>query len=222
MELLPSPWLSCSAIAALLFVILLKNIIRSPRRRNLPPGPRPWPVIGNLDLIGALPHRSIHQLAKKYGPLMQLRFGSFPVVVGSSTSMARLILKTHDLAFAGRPKIAAGKHTAYNYSDITWSDYGPYWRQARKMCITELFSARRLDSYEHIRSAELRELLRRLFDAAGEPLLLKDHLSTFSLNVISRMVFGRRNIDPTSDDESPHRRQCRRRSSRRCSTSCFS
>ncbi|KAK8941859.1 Flavonoid 3'-monooxygenase [Platanthera guangdongensis] len=201
MELLPSPWVSYSAIAALLLLILLKNVIGRRRRQHLPPGPRPWPIIGNLHLIGALPHRSIHELTKKYGPLMQLRFGSFPVVVGSSTSMARLILKTHDVAFAGRPKLAAGNHTAYNYSDITWSDYGPYWRQARKMCITELFSARRLDSYETIRSGELRGLLHRLFDAAGEPILLKDHLSTLSLNVISRMVLGRRYLDPTTDDD---------------------
>lgn len=115
--------------------------------------------------------------------------------------MARLFLKTHDLAFAGRPKVAAAKHTAYNYSDITWSPYGAYWRQARKMCITELFSPRSLDSYEHIRSAELRGLLRCLFDAAGKPLFLKDHLTTLSLNVISRMVLGRRYLDPIADDQ---------------------
>ncbi|KAI0494548.1 hypothetical protein KFK09_024686 [Dendrobium nobile] len=202
MELPPSPWLTYSAILAVLLTLIVKTMIKGGRRRpNLPPGPRSWPIIGNLNLIGALPHRSIHELSKKYGPLMQLQFGSFPVVVGSSVSMARLFLKTHDLTFAGRPKTAAGNYTAYNYSDITWSPYGPYWRQARKMCITELFSPRSLDSYEHIRSAELRGLLRCLFDAAGKPLLVKDHLSTLSLNVISRMVFGRRYLDPTAEDK---------------------
>lgn len=54
------------------------------RQRQAPPGPRPWPVIGNLNLLGALPHRSIHELSARYGPLMSLRFGSFPIVVGSS------------------------------------------------------------------------------------------------------------------------------------------
>ncbi|KAG0471026.1 hypothetical protein HPP92_015572 [Vanilla planifolia] len=52
-------------------------------------------------------------MSKQYGPLMQLRFGSFPVVVGSSVKMARLCLKTHDLAISGRPTTNAGKHTAY-------------------------------------------------------------------------------------------------------------
>ncbi|PKA49953.1 Flavonoid 3'-monooxygenase [Apostasia shenzhenica] len=203
MELPPSPWITYSAFLALFVLLLLKAISGKRRRRhqNLPPGPRPWPIIGNLNLIGPLPHRSIHALSQRYGPLIHLRFGSFPVVVGSSADMARLFLKTHDLAFAGRPKTAAGKYTAYNYSDITWSNYGPYWRQARKMCITELFSPRRLDSYEHIRSAELRSLLCRLFAAGGEPVVLKDYLSTLSLNVISRMVFGRKYHDPTADEQ---------------------
>ncbi|KAG0469507.1 hypothetical protein HPP92_016207 [Vanilla planifolia] len=198
MELKPPMWMTYTGMLALFVILLLKAVgVGVCRRRlNLPPGPRPWPIIGNLNLIGALPHRSIHALSKQYGPLMQLRFGSFPVVVGSSVTMAKLFLKTHDLAISGRPTTNAGKHTAYNYSDITWSQYGPYWRQARKMCMTELFSQKRLDSYEHIRSAELRRLLHRLFHAAGKPILLKDHLSTLSLNVISRMVFGRRYLDP--------------------------
>lgn len=179
-------------------VLFLKAIAGRSRRRayNLPPGPKPWPIIGNLNLMGALPHRSIHELSKKYGPLMQLQFGSFPVVVGSSVDMAKFFLKTHDVVFTDRPKTAAGKYTTYNYRDITWSPYGAYWRQARKMCLTELFSAKRLESYEYIRAAEVRALLRDLHAAKGSgAVMLKDYLSTVSLNVITRMVLGKKYLD---------------------------
>ncbi|EEF40985.1 trimethyltridecatetraene synthase [Ricinus communis] len=180
-----SVWLATVAL------ILLSRRLRR-RKLNLPPGPKPWPIIGNLNLIGALPHRSLHSLSQTYGPIMQLKFGSFPVVVGSSVEMAKAILKTHDVAFAGRPKIAAGKYTTYNYSDITWSPYGAYWRQARKMCVMELFSAKRLESYEYIRIEELRLLLKSMFLSSGNPINLKDHLTDLSLNVISRMVLGKK------------------------------
>jgi cytochrome P450 len=183
-------------------VLFLKAVLRhrSSRRYNLPPGPKAWPIIGNLNLIGTLPHRSIHALSKQYGPLMQLQFGSFPVVVGSSVDMAKFFLKTHDVVFTDRPKIAAGKHTTYNYSDITWSPYGAYWRQARKMCLTELFSAKRLESYEYIRREEVLALLGDLHRGAaaagaGRPLVLKDYLSTVSLNVITRMVMGKKYLE---------------------------
>ncbi|XP_019165617.1 PREDICTED: cytochrome P450 750A1-like [Ipomoea nil] len=136
-------WLSTIAL-----LLLAKHLRR--RKLHLPPGPKPWPIIGNLNLIGALPHPSIHDLSLKYGPIMQLQFGSFPVVVGSSVEMAKTFLKTMDINFVDRPKTAVGKYTTYNYSNITWSPYGPYWRQARRMCLMELFSAKRLDSYEYI------------------------------------------------------------------------
>ncbi|XP_072993506.1 trimethyltridecatetraene synthase-like [Typha latifolia] len=182
-------------------ILLLKTLLsrcrcRSRSRKyNLPPGPKPWPVIGNLNLIGSLPHRSLHELSQKYGSLLYLRFGSFPVVVGSSVDMAKFFLKTHDVIFVDRPKTAAGKYTTYNYSDITWSPYGPYWRQARKMCLTELFSAKRLDSYECIRKEEVKALLIRLFKSSGRKVLLKDYLFTANLNIISRMVLGKKYLD---------------------------
>lgn len=181
----------------ILVIAFLRALAGRRRKLNLPPGPRAWPIIGNLNLIGSLPHRSLHALSQKYGPIMYLRFGSFPVVVGSSVEMAKFFLKTHDVSFVSRPKTAAGKYTTYNYSDITWSPYGPYWRQARKMCLLELFSAKRLESYEYIRVEEVRALLRDLFKSSGGIVLLKDHLSTVSLNVISRMVLGKKYLDRT-------------------------
>ncbi|XP_006665049.1 trimethyltridecatetraene synthase-like [Oryza brachyantha] len=198
------PWASLlllTGVTLATILFLAATLSRRGGRRasyNLPPGPRPWPIIGNLHLVGALPHRSIHALSERYGPLMHLRFGSQHVVVGSSAELARFFLKTHDAVFADRPRTAAGKYTTYNYSDMTWSPYGAYWRQARKICLTELFSARRIDSYEHIRSDETRALLRGLNAAAASgrrAVRLKEHLSTASLNLISRMVLGRKYLE---------------------------
>ncbi|XP_042023600.1 trimethyltridecatetraene synthase-like [Salvia splendens] len=174
---------------------ILKKTLQNNKTLNPPPGPKPWPVIGNLNLIGPLPHHSLHDLSQKYGPIMLLKFGLAPVVIGSSVAAAKIFLKTMDLTFASRPKTSAGKYTTYNYSDITWSPYGPYWRQARKMCLMELFSARRLESYEYIRAEEMSSLLKEIFGLSGRAFLLKDCLSTVSLNVISRMVLGRRYLD---------------------------
>ncbi|CAL4999171.1 unnamed protein product [Urochloa decumbens] len=195
------PPLLVTFLAMVLATVILRTLKSSTlfRRRvyNLPPGPRPWPVIGNFNLIGALPHRSIHELSKKYGELVHLRFGSFPVVVASSADMARLLLKTHDLLFLDRPRTAAGKHTTYDYADITWSPYGAYWRHARRICATQLFSPARLASFEHVRADEVHSLVRGLFAAAAAApaatvRINRDHLSTLSMNVITRMVLGKR------------------------------
>ncbi|KAL6649971.1 hypothetical protein ACP70R_014195 [Stipagrostis hirtigluma subsp. patula] len=198
----PLPWASFPAamlatvLCFLVAVLSLRRRHQRARKYNIPPGPRPWPVIGNLNLIGSLPYRSIHKLSTRYGPLMSLRFGSFPVVVGSSVDMARFFLKTSDLAFLDRPRTAAGKHTVYNYSGMMWSPYGAYWRQARKLWVTELLSARRLRSTEHVRDEEVRAMLRdlRAASSGGRAVVLKDHLFMVILNVFSRMVLGKKYV----------------------------
>ncbi|PHU05387.1 Cytochrome 71D6 [Capsicum chinense] len=59
------------------------------------------------------------------------------MVVVSSVNMAREVLKTHDLAFASRPKLLSLDIICYKCTNIAFSPYGEYWRQMRKV----LFSA---------------------------------------------------------------------------------
>ncbi|CAB4288138.1 unnamed protein product [Prunus armeniaca] len=119
---------------ALVATLALVSKIFFPQSQKLkfPPGPKPWPVIGNLNLIGPLPHQSLHKLSQIYGPIMQLKFGSYPVVIASSAEMAKQFLRTHDHIFASRPQTAAGKYTTYNYSNLTWAPHGPIGAKAAK------------------------------------------------------------------------------------------
>jgi len=203
-----SPWAAFFAVvlATALFLKAIPSRGRSRRAYNLPPGPKPWPIIGNLNLLGELPHRSTSELSRRYGPLMQLWFGSMPVVVGSSPEMARFFLKTHDAAFCDRPRFAVGKHTTYDYSDIMWAPYGTYLRQARRICAAELFSAKRVGSLEHIRDGEVCALLRGLRRAAasgGRAVRLREHLQMAALGGISRMVLGRKYVEAEAGGAPP-------------------
>ncbi|KAL0448950.1 UNVERIFIED_CONTAM: Trimethyltridecatetraene synthase [Sesamum latifolium] len=188
---------ACLALIAFLY----KTLYRQQPKRQLPPGPKPWPIIGNLNLVGSIPHQSLHFLSEKYGEIMQLKFGTLPVVVASSPEMAKQFLRVHDTAFASRPALSAGKYTSYNYSDMTWAPYGPYWRQTRKIYSMEVFNAKKLESFEHIRVEERRNFLSRLRSLSGKPIVLRDHLSRFSISSISRMVFSNKYFNTESKDE---------------------
>nr|GMD23206.1 flavonoid 3'-monooxygenase-like [Ipomoea batatas] len=194
-------FLALTSLATLAFLSKLFSR-RQPSCRRLPPGPKPWPIIGNLHLLGPIPHQSFHSLSKKYGDLMLLKFGSRPVVVASSPEMAKQFLKTHDAVFASRPLHAGGKYTSYNYQDMTWAPYGPYWRQARRIYLNEVFSTRRLYSFEHIRVHERRSFLNTLKSLSGNTVFLKDHLSRFSLCTMSKMVLSNKYFSEPEAEES--------------------
>ncbi|KAH6795330.1 hypothetical protein C2S51_036316 [Perilla frutescens var. frutescens] len=183
-----SSWLILALLSAVALAFLSKII--NNQQRKLPPGPKPWPIIGNLNLLGSIPHQSLHQLSQKYGEIMLLKFGKFPVVIASSPEMARQFLKVHDAVFASRPALAAGKHISYNYSDVSFAPNGPYWREARKIIMSEILNTKKLDYFEQIRIEEMRRFLFHLQSLSGKPVLLRDHLSRLTLSTICRMVLS--------------------------------
>ncbi|KAH6796001.1 hypothetical protein C2S51_036987 [Perilla frutescens var. frutescens] len=116
--------------------------------------------------------------------------------------MARQFLKVNDAVFASRPTFAAYKHINYNYSDVSFSPYGPYWREARKIYITKVLNAKKLESFEKIRVEQRRCFLARLQSLSGKPVVLRDYLSRYTLSITCRMIFKGKYFTELEDDKS--------------------
>ncbi|GLJ31808.1 hypothetical protein SUGI_0639800 [Cryptomeria japonica] len=157
---------------------------------KLPPGPRPWPLIGSIHLLGNLPHQSLTVLAKKYGSIMSLRLGSVTTVVVSSPAMAKEFLKTHDLAFATRPNCTLGKHLCYDHNNVSFAPYGAPWRQVRKLCTVELLTVKRINSFRFVREDEVSAMIASIWQESGRgahSVDLKKSLSSITRNITCRM-----------------------------------
>nr|UCU84472.1 flavanone 3'-hydroxylase [Zinnia elegans] len=179
------------SLTAFLLYLLQLNL-RTRHSKRLPPGPTPWPILGNLPHLGTIPHHSLAALAAKYGPLMHLRFGFVDVVVASSASVAAQFLKTHDANFASRPPNSGAKHLAYDYHDLVFAPYGPRWRMLRKICSVHLFSAKALDDFRHVRQEEVAILTRALASAGNSTVKLGQLLNVCTTNALARVMLGRR------------------------------
>jgi hypothetical protein len=152
------------------------------------------PFIGNLHQIatlGSLPHRAFQQLAKKYGPMVHLKLGEISTIVISSPKLAKEILKTHDVIFANRPQLQAPNIMAYGSIDIAFSPHGDYWRQMRKICMLELLSNKRVQTFSYIREDETRNFIYKINSVISR---VFDNLTNriFSLvsTTVSRSAFG--------------------------------
>lgn len=163
---------------------------------HLPPGPGQLPVIGTLHhlaLSGQLPHRAMRDLARRHGPVMLLRLGSVPTLVVSSREGAREVMKTHDTTFATRPLSTTLRVLTNGGRDIVFAPYGDYWRQVRKIAVTELFTSRRVLSFRAVRQDEVAAMLRAIATATA-PLQVEMHwrLSAFVADSTGRAVIGDR------------------------------
>ena len=180
----------------LLFLFILFKVSKKSKPQisipKRPPGPWKLPLIGNLhQLVGSLPHHSLRDLAKKYGPLMHLQLGQVSMLVVSSPEIAKEVMKTHDINFAQRPHLLATRIVTYDSTDIAFSPYGDYWRQLRKICVVELLSAKRVKSFQVIRKEEVSKLIRIINSSSRFPINLRDRISAFTYSAISRAALGK-------------------------------
>ncbi|GLJ52583.1 hypothetical protein SUGI_1119090 [Cryptomeria japonica] len=197
MELTTLSWPVILVGAATIYValILLKSLASNKTSFPLPPGPRALPVIGHFHLLFDKT-RPIHQIlatmAKRYGPVLQVKFGSKPVLVISSAELARECFTLNDKALASKPVLSQGKHLGYNYSMVAWAPYGPYWRTARKVCVVELLSPKRIQSFAHNRMQQLRKGVNTMFQQAQQEssVNMKRFFSQLNFKTLMSMIIN--------------------------------
>lgn len=176
------------------FLYFLRELFGPRSKKRSPPGPKGLPIIGHFHLLGKNPHRDLYRLARKHGPIMGLRLGFVPAIVLSSPAAAKLVLKTHDLVFASRPRSEASIHVAYNQRDLVFGPYGPYWRDMRKLVTLHLLSNLKIGQFQPMRRAELGLLVDSLKRAAerGEAVDLTARVSAVAADMNCLMAFGRK------------------------------
>ncbi|KAM1296295.1 hypothetical protein ACFX2I_023156 [Malus domestica] len=160
-----------------------------------PPGPWKLPIIGNLhQMVGRLPHHIFRDLAKKHGPIMHLKLGQLEAVIISSPKAAREVLKIHELAFAQRPIVLATEVLSFGQGGIISAPYGDLWRSLRKVCMFELLSAKRVQSFRSIREEEAQNLVESIGSMSHRGLAINfsDRCCSFANDVVSKAAFGKK------------------------------
>ncbi|KAM7273419.1 hypothetical protein ACFE04_028083 [Oxalis oulophora] len=175
--------------------LCLLKIFRKTNKLNLPPSPFKLPIIGNLHQIGKAPHEKFKTLSKKYGPLMLLHFGQSPVLIVQSAEIAKEIIKSaNDVEFAGRPHLTVAEDIFYGCTDIAFCPYNEYWRQAKKICVLEILTQRRVNWFQFVRQEEVAkmvETIKRLTGKKKQAVDFREMFMRISNNVISRCALGK-------------------------------
>lgn len=193
-------------ILATITLILLTYLLQQKlfnKGKKLPPGPKGFPIIGCLHLLGKLIHRDLYHLSQNYGPIMHMKLGVVPTIIISSPQAAELFLKTHELFFSNRPLTQTSKQLSYGRKGIAFAEYGSYWHNIRKICTLELFSSLKINSFSSMRKKEVDFLIHHLREDAknGVAVDLSSKISCLVSNILCVMVFGRNYNDKEFDEK---------------------
>ncbi|XP_052537734.1 cytochrome P450 2U1 [Tympanuchus pallidicinctus] len=181
---------------------------------GLPPGPAPWPLVGNfafallpppllrrwvLEVWGSgrgspvfSPHVFLTGLTKMYGSIFRLFVGNRPFIVLNTFGAVREALVQKAEVFSDRPSVPIVLMITHN-KGVIFAPYGPVWKQQRKFSLATL---RHFGVGRHSLEPKIIEELKFI----KEEMLKhgKDSFSPFPIirnavsNVICSMAFGRR------------------------------
>jgi hypothetical protein len=143
----PSVYLALGTVVTTVLLLVYIRLLHL-RRLRRPPGPRPWPIVGNLPHLGKMPHLALKELSKKYGPVMFLKVGWVPTVVISSPEMAREFLVTQGELFSSRPTVLSATILSYNSQSLAMCSNLQMVHLLRRICSIELLSARRVQQFK--------------------------------------------------------------------------
>ncbi|KAG6506304.1 cytochrome P450 703A2-like [Zingiber officinale] len=199
------PFSTPLVLILIMSILLLWAAEKRLRVSRHPPGPTRWPIVGNLMQIGILPHKDMAHFCSSYGPLVYLRLGTVDAITTDDPTVVREILVRQDDLFASRPKLVCALQLSYGGRGIVFAPIGPQWKRLRRTCVEHLLTARRFESFSENRALEALQLMRDVREKAckGEIIEVNQVLGAFTMNNVTRMLLGRRNLgtDPAEAAE---------------------
>ncbi|GMH20228.1 hypothetical protein Nepgr_022069 [Nepenthes gracilis] len=189
------------SLPAAILIVVICYLLNQRLRFKLPPGPKPWPVVGNLYDIKPVRFRCFYEWSKIYGPIISVWFGSTLNVVVSNSELAKEVLKEHDQQLADRHRSRSAAKFSRDGKDLIWADYGPHYVKVRKVCTLELFSPKRLEALRPIREDEVSAMIESIYkdstnpDNHGKSMVVKKYLGGVAFNNITRLAFGKRFVN---------------------------
>ncbi|KAH7343964.1 cytochrome P450 [Rhizoctonia solani] len=158
------------------------------RHKNMPPGPKPLPILGNVLQMKAVDiYAQFRELNDKYGPLASLKIGAGNmIVIGGDGSLVRHLLDKRGAIYSNRPlqmatEIAGGGDALLFQQDTN------KWRLARKQIVQHYASSLVKTEYVALQEAESVQLL---YEFLHDPKHFMQHPMRFTTSVVTCLNYG--------------------------------
>ncbi|XP_077141795.1 cytochrome P450 2G1-like [Ranitomeya variabilis] len=174
-------------------LILFISFMHFWKKGNLPPGPTPLPILGNLlqlskgDMV-----KSLLKLSEKHGEVFTIYLSSKPVIVVTGYKAVKEVYVDRGDDFLARGDIACFDFVFKNYGFV-FTNNMERWRELRKFSVSTMrdFSLGKSNIEDRIQEEAvcLVKELKKTKESLVDP---RPYLSKAACNVIFAIVFGNR------------------------------
>uniref|UniRef100_A0A8C9XFJ1 Uncharacterized protein n=1 Tax=Sander lucioperca TaxID=283035 RepID=A0A8C9XFJ1_SANLU len=124
-------------VVLLLFYFVCSSSFSSKKDRKEPPGPKPFPLIGNLlQLDLKRPYNTLLKLSKTYGSVFTVYLGPQKVVVLAGYKTVKEALVNYADEFGERDPMLIMEESNQGHG-LLWSN-GDSWKEMRRFALTNL------------------------------------------------------------------------------------
>ncbi|KAF7843837.1 isoleucine N-monooxygenase 2-like [Senna tora] len=198
-------------LATFTLYFIIKFLTKHNKIHKLPPGPKPWPIVGNIpEMLANKPaFRWIHKLMRDMNTdILCIRLGNVHVVSVSCPSIACEFLKKQDANFASRPLCVSAELVSSGYLTAVLVPSGEQWKKMKRIISKELISPARLQWLHDMRIQEADNLVRYVYSQCSNNnkdgvVNVRVVAQQYCGNVIRRMLFNKRCFGEGGKDGGP-------------------
>jgi len=169
------PWLFLISVAWVAYTLYTLIVSRATRKK-LPPGPRPWPILGNISDFppaGTPEHEHWAKHAPLYGPISSVSVAGSTLILVHDRQLAHDLLERNARRTSGRPEMVMANKLGGFESIVVCQTYdNSTFRRYRRLMHQEFGTKTIAARFADVQEAEIaRQLVRVLKD----PKKLDDH-----------------------------------------------
>ncbi|XP_060128347.1 cytochrome P450 2K6-like [Zootoca vivipara] len=160
--------------------------------KNLPPGPTPLPLVGNLHMMDLKrPYRTMLKLSKEHGPIFHIQMGFQKMVVLTGYETVKEALVNQADAFAERPIVPIFEDFARGFGVIF--SHGENWKVMRRFALSTLRDyGMGKRSIEDRIVEECSVLIKKFESYQGQPFETTTTMNAAVANIIASILINKR------------------------------